>query len=245
MPQPVGPVTVEALAVERQRIERIAHNLANLHTPAFRPAGLAVSSSSFDAAVRRSGASSETYPHAAAHDGFSPGALRATGRALDIALAGEGYLEVATPEGPAYTRRGDLRVQPDGRLVDHLGHAVVGRGGEIVLAGHSPRIDSAGRIRDVSGATEREVGRLRVVAIPADQLRPVGQGFFASTGPVSELEETMVDVRQGFLEASKVDVAREMVVLARSVRHFETVVRVIQARGEVTGSAIRMVGSGQ
>ena len=245
MPQPVGPVTVEALAVERQRIERIAHNLANLHTPAFRPAGLAVSSPAFDAAVRRSAASSAAYPHAPAHDGAAPGALRATGRALDIALAGEGYLEVATPSGPAYTRRGDLRLQADGRLVDHLGHPVVGRGGEIVLVGHSPRIDPAGRIRDGAGATEREVGRLRVVAIPNEQLQSLGPGLYASNGPVQELEEAMVDVRQGFLEASKVDVAREMVGLARSLRHFELVVRVIQARGDVTGSAIRALGSGQ
>ena len=245
MPQPVGPVTAEALAVERQRLERIAHNLANLHTPAFRPAGLAVSSHSFDAAVRGSAATAAAYPHSTAQDGASPAALRATGRALDIALAGEGYLEVSTPAGPAYTRRGDLRVQADGRLVDHLGHAVMGRGGEIVLAGQSPRIDSAGRVRDGSGPSDREVGRLRVVAMPADQLQPVGPGLFASNGPVRELNEAMVDVRQGFLEGSTVDVAREMVALARSMRHFELVVRVIQARGEVTGSAIRALGSSQ
>ena len=86
MPQPVGPVTAEALAVERQRLERIAHNLANLHTPAFRPSGLAVSSHSFDAAVRGSAATAAAYPHSTAQDGASPAALRATGRALDIAL---------------------------------------------------------------------------------------------------------------------------------------------------------------
>ncbi|MFW6178591.1 MAG: flagellar hook-basal body protein, partial [Desulfohalobiaceae bacterium] len=65
--------------------------------------------------------------------GFEQGALNQTGNQLDLALDGEGFFQIQTPEGDFYTRNGQFKVNDHGQLVNSQGHPLMGEGGEIQL----------------------------------------------------------------------------------------------------------------
>jgi flagellar basal-body rod protein FlgF len=250
----INAITLNALANDQARIERVATNLANVQTPGYKRelwVERSAPASGFAqamAAVPQDSAGGLTevspmWPASAATlvRDMRPATLRPTGRALDVALAGAGLFEVATDQGPAYTRRGELQVDARGRLVTMQGHAVLGQGGEITVGGAGAgglRIEADGRVFE----GDRLVAQLRIVEAQADQLRALGGGLYTAESGVRELPANQVMVRQGFLENANVDTAHEMVGLTTSVRHFEAMLRVAQGRDEMLGSAIRKLG---
>ena len=102
------------------------HNLANASTTGFR-ADLSAFQSR---AVAGSGYASRVYAtNATTGWDSTQGALMSTGRDLDVAINGEGWIAVQGPDGrEAYTRAGDLRVDPSGQLMNGDGPAGAGRG---------------------------------------------------------------------------------------------------------------------
>jgi flagellar basal-body rod protein FlgG len=174
-----------------------------------------------------------------------PGTLRSTGQSLDVALAGAGYFEVATPGGPAYTRQGSFRLDGQGRLVTQQGHAVMGLGGEIHLQSRQVRIDAQGNIFDAAAMdrADRPIAQLKVVQ-PAQpsQLRRLGEGLMAIDGQPGPLAEVDIRIQQGFVENSNVSSMHEMVQLMQTMRHFESMQKVALGYDEMTGQAIRKLG---
>jgi flagellar basal-body rod protein FlgG len=168
-----------------------------------------------------------------------PGTLKATGQPLDIALAGPGYFEVATAEGPAYTRRGDFHLDARGRLMSAQGHAVIGEGGEIELPGADVTVDRTGAVR----RDDRLLARLRIVRFEdAAHLVSLGEGLFAAGPGARAVPDAQADVRQGFIENANVDSTHEMVQLMQAMRHFESMHRVAQGYDDMLGMAIRRLG---
>jgi flagellar basal-body rod protein FlgF len=231
-------LTMHALSADQARAERIASNLANVQTPGHKRevqvehAGLAgVGRVDAQAAFGR------VFEHvrSATVRDFTTGTQRITGRALDLALVSGGFFEVATDSGPAFTRRGDLQLDGRGRLVTAAGNPVLGLGGEIALSSERPRIDEMGRIYE----GDQLVAQLRVVDISPDELRVGPGGLFTTSGAVKDMPVSSAVLRQGALENSNVNSAHEMVDLTTTVRHFEAVLRVTQARDEMLGTAIR------
>ena len=67
---------------------------------------------------------------------FEQGHMKGTGNALDIALDGEGFFSIQTPEGIQYTRKGNFVLNSNGTLVTQGGYPVLGKGGsEILISG--------------------------------------------------------------------------------------------------------------
>jgi flagellar basal-body rod protein FlgF len=256
----ITAITLNALGNDQARIERVATNLANAQTPGYKrelwverssaPAsGFAQAMAAVPLGAEGGEGLAEMMSPAFAPStsalvrDMRPATLRPTGRALDLALTGAGLFEVATEQGPAYTRRGELQVDASGRLVTLQGHAVVGQGGEITVGSGALRIDAL-RI-DADGRVfeaDRPVAQLRVVEAQPEQLRALGGGLYAADGAVRELPAGQAMVRQGFLENTNVDTAHEMVSLTSNVRHFEAMLRVAQGRDEMLGIAIRKLG---
>lgn len=249
----ITAITLNALGNDQARIERVATNLANVQTPGYKrelwvergaPAGsFAQAMAAVPQGVEGGEGAADaglTYAPsmAALVRDMRPATLRPTGRALDVALAGAGLFEVATEQGPAYTRRGELQVDARGRLVTMQGHALLGQGGEITVGSGALRIDADGRVFEA----DRPVAQLRVIEAQPEQLRALGGGLYAADGAVRELPAGQAMVHQGFLENANVDTAREMVSLTTSVRHFEAMLRVAQGRDEMLGTAIRKLG---
>jgi flagellar basal-body rod protein FlgF len=245
----ITAITLNALANDQARIERVATNLANVQTPGYKRELLVerATASPFAQAVdalqqvgqpsEASAAAPQTSVASLARD-MRAGTLKPTARPLDLALVGSGYFEVATEHGPAYTRRGEFQIDARGRLTTAEGHALLGLGGEITLTNGTPTIDASGKVFD----GERQVAQLRLVDPGQTPLRALGGGLFAADGAVRELPAGQTAVRQGFIENANVDNAQEMVSLTTSVRHFEALLRVAQGRDEMLGTAIRKLG---
>jgi flagellar basal-body rod protein FlgF len=165
-----------------------------------------------------------------------PGTLRSTGEVLNLALEGPGFFVVDTPQGEALTRRGDFRLDSEGRLVTQDGHAVLGQSGAIQISG-TPAIAPDGAVR-VGGEV---VAQLRIAQVAAEsQLMPLaGDLYRAAQLPEADLSAR---VRQGFLETSNVESVQEMVRLIETMRHFETVQRFVRGYDDMVGKAISELG---
>jgi flagellar basal-body rod protein FlgF len=245
----IQAILLSSMQGDVSRLERIASNLANATTPGYkrelwvqRVASVEAEAGGIDgaglAADNSAQAPAADKAQGSARDG-RVGTMKPTGQPLDIAIAGDGYLEVMHEQGTAYTRHGQLRVDERGRLVTAAGHAVIGQGGEITLTTSAVRIDAAGRIFE----GEREVGRLKLVTWDRpDAITPIGGGAFAASGTPQPVSDGDVAVRQGFLENANVNTATEMVELTQTMRHFESILRMAQGRDEMLGIALRKLG---
>jgi flagellar basal-body rod protein FlgF len=215
------------------------HNLANASTTGFR-ADLSAFQSR---AVTGSGYASRVYAtNSTVGWDSSYGSLQATGRDLDVAIQGNGWLAVQAPNGQeAYTRAGDLKVQPDGMLVTGTGHPVLGASGPVSVPPNSSLlIGNDGTISIVplgQGAeTTATVGRLKLVNPPADTLERGEDGLFRIKDGSEAPADASVHVSSGVLESSNVNVAQAMVNMIELARHYDLQVKAMRT-AEDNGAA--------
>ena len=218
-----------------------AHNLANAGTPGFRRemaalgAGFLTPSGAALTARAQSGGESP-------HDLLSAGRVENTGNQLDVAMNGDAWLAVTDAGGEGLTRRGDLRIDPDGRLLTGDGHEVMGVDGPIGIASgfQQLRIARDGRIetRAADDAPFVEVARLKLVTPDPATLERGADGLFRA--PVMEADESAT-VTVGALERSNVEPAAALVELVEQSRRFEMQTKLLTAAREMDeGSAALM-----
>jgi flagellar basal-body rod protein FlgF len=155
---------------------------------------------------------------------FSAGALRETGRSLDVAIDGDAFLQIQTPRGPRYTRAGNLTLDQSGQLVTHNGHLVVGESGAITIPqGGEISIGEDGTI----SAGGQNVDRLKLVRFdnPANALTKEGESLFIANPNQKPLEATNSRVVQGALEGSNINSISEMVAMMQNTREFDSLQR--------------------
>lgn len=177
------------------------------------------------------------------------GALEATGSDLDIAIEGNGYLEVALPNGnSAYTRDGSLKRSAEGVIVTSEGHTVEP---EIVIPedANSISINADGEVYAYfSDSAEGELlGQFTLAAFSnAKGLEAMGSNLFleteASGAPIVAApgEDGLGTVRQGYLEASSVDAVREVTELIEAQRGYEMNAKVISAVDQMMGATTQV-----
>lgn len=241
-------VALTSMQHDRSRLDRVAANLANVGTTGYKRDVVAVRPFADALEAVERGAASDAPASAPGPSAvqvltdFRPGAVRLTGRALDLAIGGEGWFEVATPSGPAYTRQGELHLDAQGRLVTARGEPVMGRAGEIRLTGGAPTIDADGNLFDPATPGE-PVAQLRLVRFEEPRrAERLGDGLFSAGGAVAEVGAGKARLQQGALENANVSSMTEMVQLIETMRHFESMARVAQGYDEMLGSAIRRLG---
>jgi len=156
---------------------------------------------------------------------FSPGSIHETGRSLDVALDGNGFLAVQTPRGERYTRTGSLTLDANGQLVTQSGNLVIGQGGPITLPPGEATIGEDGSV-SVRGQV---AGRLKIVRFndPRAALVKEGETLFASTGKERPTEATQTRIVQGALEMSNVNAIGEMAAMMQNSREFDSLERSI------------------
>jgi flagellar basal-body rod protein FlgG len=226
----------DAMRNDAETLRVIGQNVANAETVAYRRE-IAVTRANFDQATDDARAAmSRTNTLETAID-LRPGTLKSTSEALHLALEGPGFFVIDAPQGEALTRRGDFRLDSEGRLVTQTGLPVLGEGGAIHLDGGTPKIEPDGNVR-VNGEI---VGRLRVAQVDVQaQLTPLDGDLYAAV----QLPEgnDAARVRQGFLETSNVESVQEMVRLMETMRHFEAVQRFVRGYDDMTTKAISELG---
>lgn len=237
-------IAAASMSNDMQRVATLSNNLANATTPAFKRE-LAVSAGFGGLLAAPVGVEGGTplrageglLPSRTVTD-HAPGALRATGNPLDVALEGAGFFEVMSPQGARYTRQGSFQLDAAGRLVNGDALPVMGIGGEITLSSTQPRIERDGRIFD----GDQLAGQLRVVRFDDPrQLEKAGAGLYATRSENSG-EAVSGRLRQGHLESSNVVTTHEMVRLIETMRHFEANQKVIHSYDEMLDRAIRALG---
>lgn len=158
---------------------------------------------------------------------LSIGPIQTTGRSLDVALQGPGWLAVQGTNGKeAYTRDGGLTVSADGVLQTHSGLTVLGEGGPITLpVNASFSIGKDGTVSallaGITPAIVTTVGRLKLVNPPPKTMTRGDDGLFRQrNGAVAEPDPN-VDVVSGALEGSNVNVVEAMVRMISLGRQFD------------------------
>ncbi len=158
---------------------------------------------------------------------FAPGVFRETGRPLDVALDGDGFLAVQTPRGERYTRAGALTVDAAGQLVTQRGELVVGDGGPITIRQGKGNL-GIGADGSVS-VDGQSVGKLKVVRFNDARaaLTKEGDSLFMATGKEQPLDANGTRVVQGVLELSNVNAVTEMATMMHNSREFDSLQRSI------------------
>lgn len=240
-----------AMSGAKQAMEQqasAAHNMANVSTPGFRAqinAFRAVPVQGEEARTRAFVVA--TTPGA----DFSHGPVTQTGRALDVALDGDGWLAVQAPDGSeAYTRVGNLQVGADGQLLTMGGLPVLGDGGPLAVPpGAEAQVGSDGTIT-ARGAGDpltgvADVGKLKLVNPAATDLVRGDDGLFRMRPGLQPAEtDAAVRVTSGAIEGSNVNPVQAMVEMISNARAFELQMKSINSANEGAQSANRLLSYG-
>ena len=181
---------------------------------------------------------------------FTQGPVTSTGRDLDIAIQGPGFISVQGPDGQeAYTRAGDLRINSGGILTTGAGHLVLGNGGPVAIPpSNSLSIGSDGTVSvqplGQSPETLAIVDRIRLVDPDVSRLQKGADGLMRL--PDNEIADSSAGVRlmAGALEQSNVNIAKTLVNIIELSRQYEMQINVIKTAEEDADSAAQMMRIG-
>lgn len=170
---------------------------------------------------------------------FSQGDVEETRRSADLALEGQGFFTVETPEGIRYTRDGSFSVGSDGCLITSDGYYVSGQNGRIYVGGESFAVDTLGNVT-VNGQT---ADRLSIVTFnDLSGLRKAGGNLYVNYTNQPVMQAQNVKVMQGYLEASNVNMADEVVNMVEINRAYEMNQRVLRIIDESLAKSVNEVG---
>jgi flagellar basal-body rod protein FlgF len=246
--------------VAQSQADVIANNLANVNTSGFKRTLLQVQTGPELALYRRQtdpgsqrGTSSNAFVGTLGLGAqvmdtpavFEQGTLAQTANPLDLAIQGNAFFAIQTPQGVRYTRDGQFSEDPNGRLVTMDGNLVLGNNGPVQLQanGGTVQIDQNGAITQGG----RLVDTIALVQFgDPTQVRPEGDNRFTATPAALAARATAGStIHQGFLEKSNANVVRSMVDLITAQRWFEANEKVIQTQDQANGWAIETVANSQ
>lgn len=180
---------------------------------------------------------------------LAPGSLDQTGRSLDIAIDGNGWLAVQRSDGrEAYTRYGSLHVDSTGMLRTARGEPVIGDGGPIALPPfESVLIGGDGTVtvqpQGQSPSNLVQIERLKLVAPAPGALVKGPDGLFSRADGLVEPPAAEVSVASGMVENSNVNVVNEMTEILALAREFEIQLRMMQSAEQNDEAAAELVAS--
>ncbi|CAM3118570.1 flagellar basal-body rod protein FlgF [Vibrio neptunius] len=177
---------------------------------------------------------------------FDEGDIVKTGRSLDVAVMGDGYLTVQTAEGQeAYTRAGNIKVDSFGALSIN-GFAVVGEGGPLVLPDYQKvEISERGRISVVppGGGAELEVGTLKLVKPETSQLEKQSDSLLHSVDGNPFAADQTVQLAPEHIEGSNVSAIDELLNVMSLTRNFEMQVRMMKTAETLAQAGNKLMSS--
>ena len=221
------------MTAQQQRMDTLANDVANVNTTGYKHTRVAFRDLLYTqdrAGVVSSGAGAAA---TSVGRGFAQGALRETGSKLDLAIEGDGFLQVRRADGTtALTRDGSLRLDPNGRLTTQRGELL--QPAITVPAGTNEADISIATDGTVSAAN-RQLGRIQLVTVRAPQaLQSAGDSLFvanAASGAAQALPNGRLV--QGALESSNVDIADAMTQMMESQRSFQMASKAVQMQDQI------------
>lgn len=230
---------------QNQRLETVANNIANVNTTGYKKDTTVFSEyitanekapdviqvprvpASIESFYDMQGGDKAYVNSAGTYAEHSQGALKNTGNAFDLAIEGDGFFEVLTPQGVRYTRNGAFKIDGEGRITNSEGHIVLGEGAGADPAQRALRVSGRNVTVSFNGDIydgQNQIGRLSVVNIAnKDALQKQGSSLFGLKAPYNVAPQPAnVKIHQGFVEMSNVNIVEEMTNMIVATRAFET-----------------------
>jgi flagellar basal-body rod protein FlgF len=220
------------------------HNIANISTVGFRADSVAFDSEPIY------GPGYATRVNAVAGDSgtdFSSGVLESTGRNLDVAVNGKGFIAVRGTDGKeAYTRAGDLRVTPTGALTTASGLPVLSDSGPLVIPPSTQvSIGGDGTISVVPQGSApfavTQVDRIKLVNPKTADLQKGDDGLLRLKSGEKAKSDDSVSVTSGMLESSNVNAAQSLISMIELQRLYEFQIKSINSTDQNEQSAERLI----
>ncbi|PIK14226.1 MAG: flagellar basal-body rod protein FlgF [Halobacteriovorax sp. JY17] len=269
-------VPLSGAIAQQRKVETIANNVANANTPGFKKDQVVFKEylTQFEKGhnqdldmpnkewkpedfYRSYGAEHAKVKVDGSFTDFQQGQTSPTGNPLDVALKGKGFLEVLTPNGVRYTRKGNLSINPAGLLVTNGGDPVLSKLDPALLAagGELPSPQertiqlpaSAGRLAiNFQGELSSKEGKISDLSIvefnDIHALKKEGNSFFINEKFENiSTTENKTAVYQGFIEQSNVNAIQEMSELIKANRNFESIQRVIKTYDTISGKGVNEI----
>lgn len=213
------------LRAQSDALEILANNLANVNTTGFKEekafytylnqsADASQGSADFNTVINQS---VQTRSALNAEEG----SLSATNRELDIAIAGDGFLVIQTPNGARYTRNGSLNLNAKSVLTTSEGFPVLGESGRPITLGPGKiRIGESGDVF----LDDVQVDRLKVTAFnDLSVLEKEGNSLFKSRAGQDSGKSSNATIKSGYLEQSNVNPVSSIVHMVEIMRNFEAI----------------------
>jgi flagellar basal-body rod protein FlgF len=175
------------------------------------------------------------------------GHFQTTGRELDIAIQGEGFITVQGKDGrEGYTRAGDLRLTENGQLITGTGLVVMGEGGAITIPPAEKieiGVDGTVSVKPLGAASEEVVllDRIKLVKPNLSQLQKGNDGLLRLRGGEPAPLDADVRVTSGTIEGSNVNAIGAMVKMIELQRKYEAQIKMMQSADEISESSARML----
>lgn len=171
---------------------------------------------------------------------YEEGQYRETQNPFDLAIKGDGFFTLQTPQGIRYTRNGAFSLNSEGQLVNEEGYYVLGQGGIMTLQGKNVAFGTDNTVY-VDGVL---ADRLRITRFPDKAgIEKVGHNLYIDImGYNEDVQPNEVEVKQGFLELSNVNVVTEMSRMIEVMRTYEANQRMISYQDQTLDLVINTVG---
>ncbi len=178
---------------------------------------------------------------------LSGGSVQSTGRELDVAVKGAGWIAVQAPDGgEAYTRAGDLRVDSFGILTTGAGHPVLGEGGPIAVPPNGKLdigADGTITVQPLGQGVNAlaTVDRIKLVNPQSANLAKGEDGLMRLRNGAPAEADAVVKLASGALESSNVNAVESMVRMIELARQFETQVKMMKTAEENDAAATKLM----
>lgn len=172
---------------------------------------------------------------------YTPGVFDKTGNPLDLAIEGDGFFTLVSPEGETVlTRSGAFEVDAEGYLAFPGGYRVTGEGGPIQVGSGEVTVGADGQVQ-VNGFTTGQISPKSVDDV--EKLSRLGGSLFAVPEGEELLPAMSASIKQGYIETSNVDIVREMVEMMISYRAYEANAKALQSQDSSLDHLFSKVGN--
>ncbi|MBW8014783.1 MAG: flagellar hook basal-body protein [Planctomycetes bacterium] len=220
-----------------QEYHAITHNIANANTAGFKRRASSFSNKLAEqTAILGSGSDSGGVIQFKSVIDFSQGNLDHTERPLDLAIKGEAFFVIESPDKTEYTRNGQFGRNSNGQIIDYQGRLIAGKNGPITIPAE---ISDSQLVIAGDGsvmAAGANIGKIRMVEFGADmaKLKPAGDNCFVAPNDVMPVAAVKSSVEQGYRESSNVDSVRETINLITVSRMYEASMKVMTKQSDST-----------
>ena len=230
--------------VLKRQMEVVANNLANMNTAGYKSGTLLFEEHLAPIAQMNDLAGSDKQISFvldnSIYRSFEEGSFEQSSNDLDVAISGDGWLVVQTPDGDRYTRNGQFKLDAEGQLVTAAGFPVLGEGGPITFSEQDTGIEIAhdGTISTNQGIKDR----LQVVQFENNAvLKKQGETLFSTEQQPDPAEDARV--LQGVIEKSNVKPISELSRMIETVRAYTTMAQTLSQAQDLRRDAIEQLGT--